>query len=218
MAETEKSQTSFAGLIFDCDGVMIDSLQANRYFYNQILAWFGREELSPEEEKFAFMATARQALMAMLPENLHDRIDEATKSALDYSRDILPRIRLMPGLVDFLEEAGKRKLRMAIDTNRTAEGIQRVLDFFGLADYFNPVISTTLTAPKPSPEGAFEIRASWNLPSDRILFIGDSENDMLTARNASLQFAAFRNPQLEARLHVKSFAELGQLLWAESRA
>lgn len=30
-----------AGVIFDCDGVMIDSRTANNIYYNRVLAWFG---------------------------------------------------------------------------------------------------------------------------------------------------------------------------------
>ena len=30
-----------AGVIFDCDGVMIDSRAANNVFYNRVLAYFG---------------------------------------------------------------------------------------------------------------------------------------------------------------------------------
>lgn len=196
------------GIILDCDGVMIDSEDANRYFYNSILAALDLPPMTPEQESFAFMARARDALLAMVPPALHDRIETASAAAIDYNKDVLPKIRLMPGLLSFLEAAKKRGIKLGIDTNRTAEGIQRVLDFFDLQVYFDPVISSSIAPPKPSPDGALSICRAWNMPGDKALFVGDSENDMLTAKNAQLPFAAFKNPGLSAFLHLSSFAQL----------
>ena len=39
------------GIIFDCDGVMIDSRAANAIFYNKVLAALGLPPLTPEQEK-----------------------------------------------------------------------------------------------------------------------------------------------------------------------
>ena len=38
------------GVIFDCDGVMINSRAANDEFYNRVLAYFGLPPLTPEQE------------------------------------------------------------------------------------------------------------------------------------------------------------------------
>lgn len=208
---------NIVGLIFDCDGVMIDSLDANRFFYNTILAYLGHVPMTEEQEKYAFMASAREALLTMLPQSQHGQIEQACRTALNYSQEVLPRIKLMPGLADFLKKAKAQGVRMAIDTNRTEEGIYRVLDFFDLTDYFNPVISTSSASPKPSPEGALKILQNWNLPAQETLFIGDSENDMLTARNAGIAFAAFKNPALEAAIHLTSFAQLEKTLWQNGK-
>ncbi|MDR3319383.1 MAG: hypothetical protein LBS77_00075 [Desulfovibrio sp.] len=37
-------------------------------------------------------------------------------------------------------------------TYRIDASLQVVLDFFGLPDYFNPVVTTSNSVPKPSPE------------------------------------------------------------------
>jgi len=44
--------------IFDCDGVLFDSKEANRHYYNFIATELGREELSPEELEYVHMHTA----------------------------------------------------------------------------------------------------------------------------------------------------------------
>ena len=84
------------GVIFDCDGVIIDSRPANGLYYNRILAHFGLPPMTAEQEHYSFMATARQALEHILPEELHGQIDYVTSEVVNYRRDILP---LLPASV-----------------------------------------------------------------------------------------------------------------------
>lgn len=204
---------NFKGLIFDCDGVMIDSEEANRFFYNSILAWFGYPDMTPEQEKYAFMATAQDALKKMLPLELHAKIPEAIPKAINYQSDVMPKVKLMPGFLDFIHEAHAKGLRLAIDTNRTTDGIQWVLDFFALPHYFDPVISSSLVVPKPSPEGVWLICKNWNIKPEESLFIGDSENDRATALNSGAKFAAFGHMGLKGDILAPDYASLAKLLW-----
>ena len=203
-----------AGLIFDCDGVMIDSEEANRFFYDSVLSWLGFPPMTKEQEDYAFMATAQDALKRMLPKELHARIPEAIANGVDYQSDVLKRVKLMPGFEAFIKEAHGRGLRMAIDSNRTSEGIQRVLDFFALPLYFDPVISSSIAAPKPSPEGARLICESWGAAPSQALFVGDSENDRLAALSAGVPFAAFgAGSGMKCAVSAPNYDSLAKSLW-----
>lgn len=204
------------GVIFDCDGVMIDSENANRHWYNAVLARFDLPPMTKEQEEYAFMAAAMDALRKMIPEKFHDKIPGAIEEAIDYQKDVLPKIILMPGFRKFIEDAHERGLLLAIDTNRTAEGIQRVLDFFNLPPYFDPVISSSIALPKPSPEGIKMICAAWKAQPDQVLFVGDSENDCNTAANAGALFAAFANKACRGDIAVADYSALAEILWGEN--
>lgn len=212
MKPGELEKNGLCGIIFDCDGVMIDSADANRRFYELALGALGLPPMRPDQEKFAFMATAKEALMAMVPEELHARIDDAVRNEVNYMRDVLPLIKLMPGFRDFIGFAHARGFRLAIDTNRTEEGIIRVLDFFELPPYFNPIICSSNSKPKPSPDGALKICGAWSAQPRKVLFVGDSENDRKTAEEAGTLFAAFGNNELEGDLEIGDFAALTQIL------
>jgi phosphoglycolate phosphatase-like HAD superfamily hydrolase len=201
-----------AGVVFDCDGVMIDSREANREYYNRILTFLGLPEMTPEQEEYAFMATARDALLAMTPESAHPRLEQAARAAVDYRKEIVPRLTLSPGFTDFIEWLHGRGLRMAIATNRIDAGLQTVLDFFALPDYFNPVVTASNAAPKPSPEGVRIVCKAWEAPPSAVLFVGDSENDRQAALGGGAVFAAFNNSALAGPLHVRDFAGLRRAL------
>lgn len=198
-----------AGVVFDCDGVMIDSHEANRAFYNKVLAALNLPPMGAEEESYAFMATADDALRRMVPPERHGEIEDAA-ARVDYGRDILSLVRLMPGFMPFIEALHERGVRLAIATNRTDVGIQRVLDFFSLPPYFNPVISVSCAQPKPSPEGAAAILRAWNAEAAQALFVGDSENDREAARGSGMVFAGFGG--LVGDVTVPNFATLADML------
>ena len=198
-----------SGVVFDCDGVMIDSHEANRAFYNKVLAVLGLPPMGPEEESYAFMATAMEALRRMVPEERHHEIVDAI-SQVDYGSEVMPLVRLMPGFVPFMEALHAKGCRLAIDTNRTDVGIERVLDFFALPPYFEPVISASCARPKPSPEGAELILRAWGSAPGQALFVGDSENDLLAARGAGMVFAGLGG--LAGDLTAPDFPTLARML------
>lgn len=204
-----------AGMIFDCDGVMIDSAQANRFLYNSIMRALGLNDLTPEQERYAFQATFMQALTTLIPNELQTDLEAVIQSAIDYDKDVLPKIKLMPGFDKFINMAHARDLRLAIDTNRTEPGIMKVIDRFHLPPIFWPVACSTNTIPKPSPEGAERIIKAWNAQPASTLFIGDSADDREAALGAGALFAAFANPALEADIHVGSWEEMAKILWDE---
>lgn len=206
-----------AGLVFDCDGVMIDSAEANRAFYNTILRSLELPPITPEQERLAFMFTAADALRTILPESLHGRIGDLIKNNVDYRRDVLPKIQLRPGFRDFIEVAAAHGLKLGIDTNRTDAGIEIILERFNLPRFFNPVMSCSKVQPKPSPEGLLEIAHAWETSAENCIFIGDSEDDMLAAVAAGTSFVSFNNwnAPLSDFTVVKDYDQFSRLLFNE---
>ena len=201
-----------AGVIFDCDGVIVDSRESNTVFYNRVLEHFNLPPMTPEQEQFCFMATAMQALLHIVPPHLHTQISYVTSEVVNYHRDIMPMLRLQPGFVDFIDYLRDKQVRMAVHTNRRLEGIQTVLDIFGLPSYFDPVVAADTAAPKPSPEGALRICATWQTPPETVLFVGDSEHDKETAQGAGVVFAAFNGGALRGQITATDYPGLREAL------
>ena len=55
-------------VVFDCDGVMFDTAQANRKYYNDILAGFGKPPLDEEQFINIHMMTVKGAVKYLFPE------------------------------------------------------------------------------------------------------------------------------------------------------
>jgi HAD superfamily hydrolase (TIGR01549 family) len=194
------------GIIFDCDGVLIDSREANRRFYTLILQRMGLPEMSEEQVDYVHTHTVSESIEHIVP---GPRLDEAKEIAkgLGYEQ-VLPFIRVEPGLAEFLEALASLGIRRAINTNRTGT-MDLILDRFGLRPYFSPVITASrLSNAKPHPESVQRILRDWGLSHDQAAYLGDSEVDEKTARAAGIEFWSYRNDNLDAERHVSDYFSL----------
>ena len=199
-----------AGVVFDCDGVLIDSRVSNMAYYNRIRAIGGLSPMRPEEEEYAHMHSVRETLFRIFPPAMHGRLGDFARH-VNYERDILPMIHPEPGVHACLDSLRACGLRLAVFTNRCG-GMGAVLDRFNLRPYFDPVMTVAEVQAKPAPDGLLRIAESWQRPPEDLVFVGDSQLDALAAEAAGACFLAYRNPRLQARWHVDSLAELEQRL------
>ena len=191
------------GVIFDCDGVLVESRGANVFFYNWFRKQFGLGPMTPEDEWYTHISHVSDSLRRIIPA---DRLDEAwaMRKRFDY-RQVLPHMRRMPHLLDVLDWLRARGIRMGINTSRT-NTLDMVLEYMGLDDYFFPAVaSMSVATPKPHPEGVNRILRSWGLRRDQVVYIGDSGTDEHTAHNAGVRFWSFQNESLHAQALVPDF-------------
>lgn len=183
------------GIIFDCDGVIIDSRQANISYYNALRAYFGLPPISHEQENFAQMATVHQSLNALFPKALQPLLREAAQHVV-YERDIMPKITYYPGLHALLDLCKEHNIRLGMDTNRE-DCMDMLLDNCHLHGYFDPIVlACHVRSPKPAPDGALMISHQWGIPPERLLFLGDSATDRDAARDAGIPFLTFQTQNL----------------------
>jgi phosphoglycolate phosphatase len=198
--------TTIKLVIFDCDGVMFDTRQANTAYYNAILEFLGKPLLTRDQFTFAHMHTADETLAFLLP----DAQDLGKARAFRKTMSYMPFIRDMvvePGLKPLLRKL--RPLRKtAVATNRS-DTMNHVLAEHGLEGCFDMVVtSLDVTHPKPHPEPLFKILDRFGFKADESLYIGDSELDEMAALAAGVPFAAYGNPNLEADFHITSLREI----------
>ncbi|MCF8030358.1 MAG: HAD family hydrolase [Desulfohalobiaceae bacterium] len=207
----ESSATdSLRGVIFDCDGVLIDSREANVRFYNLILEALGLPEMAPEDEDYVHSRTVMESLRHIVP---HSELERAFQEAGRISyKAVLPWIRLQDGLIQALERLRSKGVPCAINTNRTGT-MGLVLDQFGLRPYFSPVVTAnTVQHPKPHPESLYWILSAWELTPENVVFIGDTDVDCRTAAAAGVPFWAFQNGDLAAKRHIGDHREVADAI------
>jgi HAD superfamily hydrolase (TIGR01509 family) len=197
-------------VIFDCDGVIVDSRKANAYLYNHFLSHFNKGTLSEEQIDYVHCHTLQESLEYLLGD---DRLIEEAKrlwQEMDYE-PLIDLLALEPGLLECLEEL-TRRYRTAIATSRTRT-MKQLLQRFGLAPYFDMVVtSLDVRHPKPHPESLNKILHSFEIKPQAACYIGDSDVDRQTSQRAGVLFIAYRNEELKADHYISHFNELIPLL------
>ncbi len=200
----------FTGLIFDCDGVLLDSLESNIYYYNAILARLDLGPMTEEQIRYVHVSTASEAMHYIVPENRWDEIGAACRN-VDYYTDVMPHLKTEPGLFQVLDRLRDAGYKLAICTNRTTT-MERVSAHFGFSRYFHPILTAGKAVAKPHPESVHMILSSWGCARDQAVFIGDSSVDQRTAQAAGVRFWSYGDPDLEAELYIPDFWSLGNAL------
>lgn len=194
-------------VVFDCDGVLFDTAEANRKFYDEVLEKFGKEKLNQEQFVNVHMMTVNEAIAYLFPEcDDLTEVFEVLKS-IGYQK-FIPYMKMEDGLTGLLAGLEKKQLIRGIATNRF-NTMEKVLDDFELTSFFEVVMTAAkVKKPKPDPEQLLAIMDKYGLQPREILFVGDSDYDRMAARSAGTWFAAFKAPDLQADIHVQAMNEL----------
>jgi HAD superfamily hydrolase (TIGR01509 family) len=182
-----------AAVIFDCDGVMFESKQANLAFYNRIFTRFGYPPVQLDDEvraQICHTASSTDVLSSLMNE---DDLDAAFAFAatLDYC-EFIPEMKPSNNLQKVLQLLDE-KFPLAVATNR-GSSIGPVLDYFNLKAYFDVVVSSNDVAnAKPAPDMLLMAAQKLKVQPRHCLFIGDSKLDMQAAQEAQMPFVGYGN-------------------------
>ena len=195
-------------IVFDCDGVMFDSKQANIQFYNHLLAHFSQPLMNKDAEEFVHMSSVADSLDYIFQNAPHIPREKIVQYHSEVGYDpFLQYMNMESDLVDFLEKT-KNSYKLAISTNRSNTMIP-LLQEYKLEKYFEKVVTAlTATRPKPAPDGLLEILEHFNCTPSEAIFIGDSIFDLQQASTCQVDLIAFKNSSLDRTYHVESFTEI----------
>lgn len=202
--------SSLRGIIFDCDGVLIDSKEANLAFYNRLRDRVGLPPMSPEQEDYVHSHTVAQSLAYILPPEALAEVN-TLRGHIKY-KDLVPYITIQPDLLPMLEMLAARGIRMGVNTNRT-DTMGLILQMFDLERFFFPVItSSQVSWSKPHPESMHRILQTWYLGPEEVVYIGDTDVDARVAAATGVSFWAYQDPTLPADMYVPDYSCLRQTL------
>lgn len=199
-------------VIYDCDGVMFDSFEANYAFYTQVVDHFKRPPLDRGD------ADAMRVLHTYCNQDVlsyifagDDRLAEvrAFSATVDYKK-LFPLMLMEEGLRETLD-ALRGRVELAVCTNR-ASSMEMLLEAFELDRYFSCVMTAgRVKNPKPHPEPLLKVLDYYGIAADEALFVGDSEVDRQAADAAGVPFVAYRG-EMRAIARIDRHQELLSLL------
>jgi phosphoglycolate phosphatase len=199
------------GVIFDCDGVLFESRQANLAYYNRVLKQFGKQPVT-ESDSAQLQLCHTAASPVVFADLLADQSQEevlAFAATLNY-QEFLHYMVPEPGMVAALRQLSGA-MPLAVATNR-GTSMPDILRHFGLADYFSVVVtSKDVVRPKPYPDMLQKASELLGLKARELLFVGDSDLDRQAAKGAGIPFVAYKS-QLADCLRIDHHRQLQEVL------
>jgi phosphoglycolate phosphatase len=181
-------------LIFDLDGTLIDSQLDLAHAVNAMLRHFGRQELSQAAIANYIGDGAPMLVRRALGDPDDSRyMHEALDFFLQYYREHkLDNTTLYPGIREALEavrwaenNGSRLERKFAVLSNKPVRPSAQILEGLGLRDMFVQVYGgNSFATKKPDPMGANAILQETGMRPEQAIIIGDSEIDVITARNA----------------------------------
>jgi phosphoglycolate phosphatase len=172
-------------LVFDLDGTLIDSGEDLALSVNATLEKMGRAAL-PHEQIFGYVGQGAGRLIerALGPGVTVDEREKGLAYFLSYYRThMLDHTVTYPGVREGL--AALAGMPMAVLTNKPVRFSQMILQGLGLAPYFRYVYGgNSFESKKPDPAGMQVLLSDFGAAPEQTMLVGDSEIDVLTARNA----------------------------------
>lgn len=181
----------FRGVVFDMDGVLVDSEPLGYEALRQVMARHGVAFTPGENQEFIGRTTAD--CVRTLRER-HRLRAEAPTLADEYLRTLLGLIRTrtapMPDVVPVLERLLATGYRMAIASSSEPEAIRETLSALGVERCFAAVVSgVEVMRGKPAGDIYLEAVRRLALAPAECLAVEDSRNGLLAAKAAGLACA-----------------------------
>lgn len=180
----------YRAVIFDLDGTLLDTLDDLADAANRVLAVAGHP-VHPRDAYRYFVGDGLQTLIRrILPQDKSDD-EEADRLILafreDYGRNWHVKTRLYGGVDAMLTGLRERGVILAVLSNKPDDFTRICVRQFLGGWRFEVVLGQRAGVPaKPDPGGALEIAGLLDLRPAEILYLGDSDTDMKTARAAGM--------------------------------
>ena len=208
----QKIEPKIRCVVYDCDGVLFDSIESNKTLYNDLCLSMGREALKEGEISYVHSHTVYEAIHFLFgfDDALEKKVLESMKQ-IDLRKYIV-YLKMEPFLLHMLNLLKGNGILRAINTNRTTS-MPHIMERFGLRPFFDMVVTALdVKHPKPHPESIEKIVQTLNLRKDEVLFVGDSEVDQQTAKSSGVRFVAYKNRDMVSDAYIDDHLDLLNLL------
>lgn len=203
-------------IIFDCDGVIVDSVMAHCEVLSANFAKYGltlepievRDQLGAG--KMSGIGDAAKQMGAQLPDHWLDEIYQEIFDRLRQGVNLIPHVREVVQLLH------KTNIPICVASNGSREKMEIMLGSSGILDFFKDAVFSahTIGAWKPEPQLFLHAANTMNVVAENCIVIEDSATGAMAAKRAGmpcLGYAADTPPEELTELGAEIFTDMRQL-------
>ncbi len=175
-------------IIFDLDGTLLNTLDDLADSVNAIMTQEGYCLRTKGEIREFIGDGAKSLIEKSLPEAANeDEILRCLKLFREhYMKHMQNQTKPYDGIMKLLKELKGKGIKIGVVSNKPDEATKEVCRLY-FGNFVNVAIGdNAMRKKKPDPDNVFEALAQLNSKRDKTLYVGDSNTDMITAKNAGL--------------------------------
>ena len=208
----------FKSIIFDMDGVIIDSEPLHFEVEKRLFKDLGLA--ISDQEHGSFVGTASTTMWRhlkdkyKLTQSVQELVEMERASYMDYllSRENEGPI---PGVAESIEDLYKNKVKLVVASSASIKNIEVVLKMFNLERFFEARVSADeVKNGKPAPDIFLYASKIIDAQPEECIAIEDSKNGVEAAKSAAMKCIGFKNPNSgkqdlsSADMVINSFSEI----------
>ncbi|XP_050215561.1 haloacid dehalogenase-like hydrolase domain-containing protein At2g33255 [Mercurialis annua] len=193
------AKSRLRGVIFDMDGTLTVPVIDFAAMYRAVL---GDEEYRRVKAENPSGIDILHHIEQWSP----DKQRTAYEVILDFERQGLDRLQIMPGVVELCRLLDSKNIRRGLITRNVKEAV----DLFHLRSgvTFSPALSREFRPYKPDPAPLLHICAAWNIQANEVIMVGDSLKDDIVCGKRAGAFTCLLDET--GRYGSSDFSELGE--------
>jgi beta-phosphoglucomutase len=183
--------TDIRGVLWDMDGVLVDTVEYHFQAWKEILKGCGKQ-LTREQFTPAIGKNNRETLRMLLSD--WDSIDKPEdlfiEKELAFRESIQGRAQLLPGVDMWLRILQDVGVRQAIASSAPIGNVDVLVDELKIRDYFLAICSGSGLPSKPHPAVFFEASRLIDVEPKNCVVIEDSRVGVIAAKRAAMRCIA----------------------------
>lgn len=209
----------FEAVIFDMDGVLIDSEPLHIQLEEEIFREIGAN--ISFDEHISFVGTTSHYMWEYVknkcnvPLTVEELVEMDRKRYFDYISENDDAVKPIEGIDEIVKELYSREVKLAVASSSPIDVIELVVKRLKLESYFDELVSGDFVQrSKPYPDIFLYAAEKLNIAPERCIVIEDSNKGVLAAKSAGMKVVGFINPNSGdqdismADMVIRSFSEL----------
>lgn len=194
-----KEDMMIKAVIFDVDGLMIDSERFHFDVLGLLLAKYGKEPSEAWFEPMIGMDNIEGAEFVIQEAHLPLTPEAYIQEKYDIMLKLLPEVsKPNPGLLDLLQDLISAGLKLGVASNSFAVYVKIALEALGVIDDFHCILSADdVEKAKPAPDMYLLAANCLDVAPEDCLVLEDSPHGMMAALAAGMACAVVPNPHLK---------------------
>lgn len=190
-------------IIFDMDGVLVDTFEAHFHAWQKFLAAKNFKGFN-RKIYYSFIGMQTSEILQMFRDKYHLDIDPDKDKYVKESMIDVNEISLFPKVKGTLVKLRKARFKIGLATSAIREDMLDRLDRYGIRSYFDSfTCSDEVTLAKPNPEIYLLAAKKLKVQPEKCIVVEDALNGIMAAKSAGMYTIA-----LTTTFKKQSFDEL----------